>query len=181
MTSSIHLPKVLEEYRIQWNANLQIMEVGMHQKYLEEAVSITVENIKEGGRPFGAVIVKEGKIIARAVNTMLHDHDPTAHAEMSAIRKAGKVLQSVDLTGCVVYASGEPCPMCQAAMYMAGIREAYFVFSNNDGAPYHLSTQTIAEEMRKKPEERAGFIFKEVSSADKKKYVDLYDLWHQLQ
>lgn len=153
----------------------------MHQKYLEEAVNITLENIREGGRPFGAVIVKEGKIIARAVNTMLHDHDPTAHAEMSAIRKAGKMLESVDLTGCVVYASGEPCPMCQAAMYMAGIREAYFVFSNDDGEPYNLSTKTIAEEMKKDPQDRTGFTFQEVTKAEKGKYVDLYALWHQLQ
>lgn len=153
----------------------------MHQKYLDEAVNITLENIKEGGRPFGAVIVKEGRIIARAVNTMLHDHDPTAHAEMSAIRKAGKMLQSVDLTGCIVYASGEPCPMCQAAMYMAGIREAYFVFSNDDGAPYHLSTKTIANEMQKSPEDRSGFIFVGVAQSEKKKYADLYAIWHQLQ
>src|SRR5699024_5373442 len=153
------------------------LEVIMHQKYLEEAVNITVDNIKEGGRPFGAVIVKDGKIIAKAVNTMLYDQDPTAHAEMSAIRKAGKTLQSVDLSGCIVYASGEPCPMCQAAMYMAGIREAYFVFSNEDGAPYNLSTAVIAEEMKRNPDDRTGFTFKEVSKEDKGQYVDLYALW----
>lgn len=149
----------------------------MHQKYLEEAVNITVDNIKEGGRPFGAIIVKDGKIVAKAVNTMLHDHDPTAHAEMSAIRKAGKALQSVDLSGCIVYASGEPCPMCQAAMYMAGIREAHFVFSNEDGAPYNLSTSVIAEEMKRNPNDRTGFTFQEVSKEDKKQYIDLYTLW----
>lgn len=149
----------------------------MHQKYLEEAVNITIDNIKAGGRPFGAVIVKDGKIIAKAVNTMLIDHDPTAHAEMSAIRKAGKILQSVDLSGCVVYASGEPCPMCQAAMYMAGIREAYFVFSNEDAAPYNLSTSVIAEEMKHDPSDRTGFTFQKVSKEDKEGYVDLYALW----
>lgn len=150
----------------------------MHQKYLEEAVNITVDNIKEGGRPFGAIIVKDGNIIAKAVNTMLHDHDPTAHAEMSAIRQAGKNLQSIDLSGCIVYASGEPCPMCQAAMYMAGIREAYFVFSNDDGESYNLSTSDIAEEMKRHPNDRTGSIFKEVSKEDKNQYVDLYALWH---
>lgn len=96
---------------------------------------------------------------------------------MSAIRKAGKTLQSVDLSGCIVYASGEPCPVCQAAMYMAGIREAYFVFSNEDGAPYNLSTAVIAEEMKRNPNDCTGFTFKEVSKEDKGQYVDLYALW----
>ncbi len=149
----------------------------MHQKYLEEAVNITIDNIKAGGRPFGAVIVKDGRVIAKAVNTMLIDHDPTAHAEMSAIRKAGKVLLTIDLSGCVLYASGEPCPMCQAAIYMAGIRETYFVFSNEDAAPYNLSTSVIAEEMRKDPSDRAGFTFQKILKEDQEDYVNLYVLW----
>lgn len=152
-----------------------------HSKFLGLAVSITMDNIAQGGRPFGAVIVKEGKVIAEAVNTMLHDHDPTAHAEMSAIRLAGKNLKTVDLTGCIVYASGEPCPMCQAAIYMAGIREAYYVFSNDDGAPYQLSTQKIGIEMRKLPNEREGFMFKAASPAEKASYPELYALWHATQ
>lgn len=153
----------------------------MHHKYLNEAVNITIENIENGGRPFGAVIVKDGTIIARAVNTMLHDHDPTAHAEMSALRLAGKALKSVDLSGSVVYATGEPCPMCQAAIYMAGIREVYFLFSNDDGAPYHLSTSKIVTEMKRDPNERTGFTFQEVPKADKLNYVNLYALWDSQQ
>lgn len=153
----------------------------MDHKYFNEAVKITVENIENGGRPFGAVIVKDGKIIARAVNTMLHDHDPTAHAEMSALRLAGKALKSVDLSGSVVYATGEPCPMCQAAIYMAGIREVYFLFSNDDGEPYHLSTSKIVTEMKRDPNERAGFTFQEVPKAEKLNYVNLYALWDSQQ
>ena len=154
---------------------------SMHQCYLEEAVNITLENIKKGGRPFGAIIVKDGEIIARAVNSMLQDCDPTAHAEMSALRQAGKFLQSVDLSGCIVYASGEPCPMCQAAMYMAGVRRAYFVYSNDDGAPYQLSTKLIAKEMRKLPNERIGFTFKGLDEIEKAGYVDLYAYWDAKQ
>lgn len=151
----------------------------MHRQFLSEAVKITTDNIKQGGRPFGAVVVKDGEIIARAVNTMLADHDPTAHAEMMALRQAGKALQSVNLAGCIVYASGEPCPMCQAAMYMAGIREVYFVFSNHDGEPYHLSTAEIAKIMQQAPAERKGSIFQQVSLEEKSQYPDLYALWNQ--
>lgn len=153
----------------------------MHKHYLKEAINITLENIEHGGRPFGAIIVKDGEVIARAVNTMLVDHDPTAHAEMSAIRKAGKQLKSVDLTDCIVYASGEPCPMCQAAMYMAGIREAYYVFSNEDGEAYNLSTHNIAKEMMKFPNQREGFIFQHIHFDAEDNVEDLYSLWSKSQ
>ncbi len=150
----------------------------MPHKYFKKAVKITLENIESGGRPFGAVIVKDGEIIAEAVNTMLDDHDPTAHAEMTAIRKAGKALKSIDLTGCIVYATGEPCPMCQAAIYMSGIREVHYLFSNEDGAPYNLSTADIAKEMMKLPAERVGFIFKVAKPKVKAEFIDLYQFWH---
>ena len=149
----------------------------MNLENFKEVVEITLDNIQKGGRPFGAAVVKDGKVVATAVNTILHDLDPTAHAEMSAIRKAAKVLGTVDLSGCVIYASGEPCPMCQAAMYMAGIREAYYIFSNEDGAPYNLSTATIADEMRKAPQDRTGFTFQQVSTEEKGNYPHLYKVW----
>lgn len=149
----------------------------MQEKYLQEVIDITVENIEKGGRPFGAILVKDGKIIARAVNTMLADCDPTAHAEMSVIRKAGKALETIDLQNCTVYASGEPCPMCQAAMYMAGIREVYYVFSNADGEIYGLSTQNIAKEMMKLPNDRTGSIFRQVDASVKNQFPNLYRDW----
>ena len=151
----------------------------MNRENFKDVVEVTLDNIQQGGRPFGASVVKDGKVVATAVNTMLHDLDPTAHAEMSAIRQAAKQLGTVDLTGCVIYASGEPCPMCQAAMYMAGIREAYYLFSNEDGAPYNLSTATIADEMRKVPEERRDFIFQQVSAEEKAEYPHLYQIWSE--
>ncbi|MHC5225841.1 nucleoside deaminase [Ignatzschineria sp. LJL83] len=151
----------------------------MNRDNFKEVVEATLDNIQQGGRPFGASVVKDGKVVATAVNTMLHDLDPTAHAEMSAIRKAAKVLGTVDLSGCVIYASGEPCPMCQAAMYMAGIREAYYIFSNEDGAPYNLSTAIIADEMRKMPEERTGFTFQQVLVEEREKYPHLYQVWSE--
>lgn len=78
------------------------------------------------GGPFGAVIVKEGKIIAVASNSVLKDNDPTAHAEINAIRKAGKVLNTYDLSGCELYATGYPCPMCLSAIIWSNISKVYF-------------------------------------------------------
>ncbi len=157
------------------------MDRNNSEQFFTEAVDITLENIHNGGRPFGAVIVKEGKVVARAVNSMLDDCDPTAHAEMSAIRKAAKALKSIDLTGAIVYATGEPCPMCQAAIYMAGIREVYYLLGNEEGAPYNLSIAHIAFEMRKLPQQRTHFTFQKVDEATRKNYPDLYALWDQRQ
>lgn len=121
-----------------------------HIRFLEMAVNLAAENLQEHhGRPFGAVLVKDGEVIATGVNEILSTQDPTAHAELSAIRAASQVLQSPRLDGCVIYASGQPCPMCLSAMHLTGIKEVYFVLSNADGEPYGLSTAKIYEEMQK--------------------------------
>lgn len=82
-------------------------------------------NLNYGG-PFGATIVKDGKIICVASNTVLKDNDPTAHAEINAIRKAGKILGTHDLTGCELYATGYPCPMCLSAIIWSNIKKVYY-------------------------------------------------------
>ena len=87
-------------------------------------------------------------VIATGVNTILASNDPTAHAEMSAIRAASHALASPDLSGCTVYASGHPCPMCLAAMRMAGVNGVAFAYSNEDAAPFGLSTAAIYDELR---------------------------------
>ena len=95
-----------------------IMKLG-----IEEAM----QTMREGlGGPFGAVIVKDNEVIAVASNTVLGSHDPTAHAEINAIRMASKRLQSHDLSGCVLYATGYPCPMCLAAILWANIKKVYY-------------------------------------------------------
>ena len=110
------------------------------QRFLREAIRLARGNMEAGGRPFGAVVVKDGRIVATGVNTILADRDPTAHAEMSALRAASRALGSPDLSGCAVYASGNPCPMCMAAMRMSGVNEVAYAYSNDDGEPYGLST-----------------------------------------
>ncbi len=117
------------------------------QEFLDEAVALARDNAQSGGRPFGAVLVKDGQILVRAVNRMACDNDPTAHAELMALREAGRVLGSPRLDGCAVYASGQPCPMCLAAMRMAGIGHIAYAYSNQDGAAFGMSTAEIATEL----------------------------------
>ena len=113
------------------------------EQFLCEAIGLARANIAKGGRPFGAVVVKDGKVIASGVNEMHTTNDPTAHAELVAIRAAGRALGSLRLDGCAVYASGNPCPMCMAAMRMVGVTEVVYAYSNEDGEPYGLSTAAI--------------------------------------
>lgn len=121
----------------------------LQQRFLSEAIELARANVEEGGRPFGAVVVKDGDVIATGVNEILRTNDPTSHAELNAIRTASQKLGSANLAGCTVYASGHPCPMCMAAMRMAGIGEVVYAYSNEDGAPYGLSTAAIYADLAK--------------------------------
>ncbi|MBV8033483.1 nucleoside deaminase [Roseateles sp.] len=115
--------------------------------WLREAMALARANIGAGGRPFGAVVVRGGALIAAGVNEIHASHDPTAHAEMVAIRAASRRLGSPDLSGCAVYASGHPCPMCMAAMRMSGVVRVAYAHSNDDAAPFGLSTAAIYEDL----------------------------------
>ena len=117
------------------------------QPYLRQAIALARANIGQGGRPFGALVVRDGVVIATGVNEIHATNDPTAHAEMNAIRAASRALGSPDLGGCTVYASGHPCPMCMAAMRLAGVRAVAYAYSNEDGAPFGLSTAALYEEL----------------------------------
>lgn len=108
----------------------QIKEDAMNKAIDESKANIT-NNYKKGG-PFGAAIVKDGKIIASAHNTVIEDKDATAHAEVNAIRKASKILNTHDLSGCILYTSTEPCPMCLSATIWANIKEIYYANTRKD-------------------------------------------------
>jgi guanine deaminase len=103
-----------------------------HERYLAKAISLAEENVRAGGRPFGAVIVKEGAIVSAAANMVISTGDPTAHAEIIAIREACKALSSLSLAGCDVYSISEPCPMCMGALLWAQPRAVYFAASSRD-------------------------------------------------
>lgn len=117
------------------------------RRFLGEAIELARANIGKGGRPFGAVLVRDGAVIATGVNEIHASNDPTSHAEMNAIRAASRTLGTPDLRGSAVYASGHPCPMCMAAMRMAGVERVFYAYSNDDGAPFGLSTAAIYDDL----------------------------------
>ena len=143
------------------------------EDYMRDAVALARTNIQAGGRPFGAGLVRDGAIGARAANEIHQSHDPTAHAELLAIRRASQALGSARLDGCVIYASGHPCPMCLAAMHLCGIGRAFFAYSNEDGEPYGLSTAGIYAEMTRPPA-RQSVALRLLRPAGED---GLYDLW----
>ena len=112
--------------------------------FMREAIRLANESCENGGGPFGAVIVKDGEIVAGASNSVTIDNDPTAHAEVNAIRKACKKLGTFDLTGCVVYTSCEPCPLCLGALYWAHIKKIYYGNSKKDAADIDFDDDFIA-------------------------------------
>lgn len=122
-----------------------------HLAFMREALALARANAAAGGRPFGAVLVRDGQVIARAANRILETGDPTAHAELLAIRAAALALGLTRLDGCTIYASGQPCPMCLAAMHLAGVSAAYYAYSNEDGEPFGLSTAAVYAQMALPP------------------------------
>jgi tRNA(Arg) A34 adenosine deaminase TadA len=119
-----------------------------HHDFMREAIRLSIENVESGrGGPFGAVVVKDGKIIARAANEVTTTNDPTAHAEVVAIRNACKALGNYQLDGCQIYSSCEPCPMCLGAIYWARPDKLYFANTKEDAAAIQFDDQLIYQEI----------------------------------
>lgn len=126
-----------------------------HQKFMLRAIELSQTKMNEGcGGPFGAVIVKDGVIIAEGWNQVTSSFDPTAHAEVVAIRNASQKLQNFDLSGAVIYTSCEPCPMCLSAIYWSRIDFIYFGNDRVDAAKIDFDDELIYNEIPKKPSER---------------------------
>lgn len=122
--------------------------------FMRKAIALSIENVKNGGGPFGAVIVKDNEIIATGVNRVTANHDPTAHAEVSAIRAACKKLNTFDLSGCEIYTSCEPCPMCLGAIYWAHLDKIYYGNNKHDAADIGFDDSFIYDELALTPENR---------------------------
>lgn len=155
------------------------MTTTPEQRFLCEAIELAYANVEKGGRPFGAVVVKNGGIIATGVNEVVATHDPTAHAELLALRAAGRRLGSANLQGCAVYASGHPCPMCLAAMRLSGVGKVVYAYSNEDAAPYGLSTAAIYDDLARPFAEQSMTIAHRPVSLDGR--PDLYADWRRRQ
>lgn len=125
-----------------------------NEEFMREAIRLSIENVKNGGGPFGAVIVKDGEIIATGVNRVTMNCDPTAHAEVSAIRAACQKLKTFDLSGTTIYTSCEPCPMCLGAIYWSHIDRMYYGNDQKDAAKIGFDDQFIYDEIDRKVSER---------------------------
>ncbi|MFW5645538.1 MAG: nucleoside deaminase [Bacteroidota bacterium] len=130
----------------------------MNRKYLQKALKRAEENIELGGGPFGALVVKNGEMIAEEANRVTLDNDPTAHAEIRAIRAAAKRLNTWDLSGCELYTSCEPCPMCLGAVYWAHIDKVYFAAGHDDARDAGFDDADMYSEMKKLPSERKVYM-----------------------
>lgn len=153
-------------------------------KTINQYIELAVEEARKGmntgkGGPFGAVIVKDGQVLSIASNEVLSSCDPTAHAEVMAIRKASEKLHNYDLSGCVLYATGEPCPMCFSAIVWANIKEVYYCASAEEAETIgfrdsmiyrHLRGEESILELKKIENEAVGELYEEYSKLGKTVY-----------
>ena len=121
---------------------------------MERAIELSIKNINNGGGPFGSVIVKDNNIVAEGSNRVTSTNDPTAHGEIVAIREACKKLNSFSLSGCELYSTCEPCPMCLSAIYWARIKKIYYANTREDAQKIDFDDSLIYSEFKKKISER---------------------------
>ena len=124
------------------------------EQWMQKTIELAYENTVNGGKPFGAIIVKDDAIVAVGVNEVLETHDPTAHAELLAIRRSTEKLQTTDLSDCQLYASGEPCPMCMGAIYWANFKDVYYAYSSEEEEQAGLGTSHVYAQLALPREER---------------------------
>lgn len=127
----------------------------MNKEYMMKAIELSKNSVANGGGPFGAVIVKDGNIVAEGSNCVTLNNDPTAHAEVTTIRKACTALNTFDLSGCEIYTSCEPCPMCLSAIYWARIERIYYGCDKVDAKDIGFDDSFIYEQIELKPEFRS--------------------------
>lgn len=147
-----------------------------HDKFMRVAISLSENNVtKKLGGPFGAVIVKDGKLVAKSPNKVNLTLDPTAHAEIATIRLACKKMKTIDLSGCILYTSAEPCPMCLGAVYWSNIDTVYFANSKEDSEVVDFDDERIYDEFAK-PMEKRKVKFKQLLRDEAQKAFKLWEL-----
>ena len=143
------------EYACADNKLYKNMQTDLDKEMMREAIRLSAESVKNGGGPFGAVIAKDGEIVARASNSVTILNDPTAHAEVMCIREACRALGTFNLSGCSIYTSCEPCPMCLGAIYWARISRIYYGNTRKDARDIQFADDFIYEELDRKKEDRS--------------------------
>ena len=126
----------------------------MNNKFMSRAIELSIESVNNGTGPFGAVIVKNEKIIAEGSNKVTSTNDPTAHGEIVAIREACKQLNNFSLSGCELYSSCEPCPLCLSAIYWARINKIYYANTREDARKIDFDDSFLYSEIKKNIDER---------------------------
>ena len=124
------------------------------EELMRRAIVLSVDNVRNGGGPFGAVITRNGEVVATGVNRVTANNDPTAHAEVSAIRNAAEALGTFDLNDCEIYTSCEPCPMCLGAIYWARLKKVYFANNKTDAKNIGFDDSFIYAELALPHQER---------------------------
>jgi tRNA(Arg) A34 adenosine deaminase TadA len=130
------------------------MENRTIEDFMRMAIRMSIDNVERGGGPFAALIVRDGEIVSTGINSVAEENDPTAHAEINAIRSATKELQRFKLNDCVLYSTCEPCPMCLGAVYWSGIPTIYFGNSREDAAKYGFDDSYIYQQIGMALDER---------------------------
>ncbi len=125
------------------------------RRFMEMAIRLSEENVDTGGGPFGAVIVKDGEVIATGTNRVVPNSDPTAHAEVTAIRNACRKLGKFKLDGCTIYSSCEPCPMCLSALYWAGVERICYGNTKDDAKAIDFDDSFIYDQLELAYEDRS--------------------------
>ena len=143
------------------------------RELMKKAIELSIGSVNGGGGPFGAVIAREGEIIAEASNSVTIDNDPTAHAEVNAIRRAARKLGSFDLSGCEIYTSCEPCPMCLGAIYWSHIDKIYYANTRKDAAEIGFDDDFIYQEIALPLEKRR----KPIEEFIRSEALEAFELW----
>ncbi len=148
------------------------------EQFMREAIKLSINNVlsKKGG-PFGCVIVKDGKIIATGANEVTSTNDPTAHAEVVAIRNACKELGTFQLDGCEIYTSCEPCPMCLSAIYWSRASKIYYANSKHDAAKIDFDDHFIYDEISKEMKDRTI----PCEQVLREEALEAFELWYKLE
>ncbi|WMC10353.1 nucleoside deaminase [Oceanimonas pelagia] len=143
--------------------------------FLKASIALAKDNVARGGQPFGAVLVKDGEVLAEGVNQTYIDHDPTAHAEIQALRNAARIHQRSLFAGSTMYASGKPCAMCMAAMIQAGVSRLVYCAGDDVGEGYGWSTDYLYRRMQQ-PFGEQGVVTVHLPLAEK---TAVFELWRE--
>ena len=144
-----------------------------NEELMRKAIELSIENVANGGGPFGAVIARNGEIIATGVNRVTANNDPTAHAEVSAIRAAAEKLGRFDLSDCEIFTSCEPCPMCLGAIYWSHIDKIYYANNRKDAAEIGFDDDFIYQEIALPLEKRR----KPIEEFMRSEALEAFELW----